>query len=149
MGQILDRLLARASTQAMREGLRLLRAGSVLSLTTEDGGRRAVVRGFTGQYEVLVRGEGTKLVLECTCPSWRKPCKHLVAAALTWKERLGAEETAPARPEDATEPPPKWVHAPDAIELERARAKAIEERRQTADREEMIIEPAEPPSSKP
>jgi hypothetical protein len=51
-------------------------------------GVSTVERGRTGDFATALRIEDGALEHRCSCPSWRNPCKHQVAAVLVLKQCL-------------------------------------------------------------
>ena len=86
--EVLDRFLSKVSGQALSEGTRYAREVRVGDFVGSPESVSAVVRGRTGDFEVALWVEGGKLQHRCTCPSWRAPCKHEVAAALLYRQVL-------------------------------------------------------------
>src|SRR5262245_11543555 len=94
---LLDRFLSGARGQAMREGTLYALEARVGDLVGSGESVSTVVRGHSGDFETVLWVEGEKLEHRCSCPSWRNPCKHEVAAALVLKQCLPQRETL-ARP---------------------------------------------------
>jgi uncharacterized protein (TIGR02996 family) len=72
--------------------------------TTDGRGWWVVCKGMTGTYEVSVRrGPRGGLDARCSCPSYKKPCKHALALLLYLAEHPEArpEAAAPAAKETA------------------------------------------------
>jgi superfamily II DNA or RNA helicase len=132
---LLDRFLEGVRGQALREGTRYAGEARVGDLVGSGEGVSTVVRGQTGDFETALWAEDGALEHRCSCPSWRDPCKHQVAAALVLRQCLSK---APGflgglRPErDGT--PGHMVPDP-----EQARRQAVEERRLAARREKLRV----------
>ena len=94
---MLDRFLAGVGGQAMREGARYARAARVGRFVGSAESVTSVVRGRSGDYEVALWSERDGLQHRCSCPSWREPCKHEVAAALTLRQGLALDAQAADR----------------------------------------------------
>lgn len=137
---LLESFLGHTRGQAMREGTRYAGQARVGSFVGTGESVTTVVRGRTGNYEAAIWTEEARLNHRCNCPSWRNPCKHVVAAVLALRRTLaeGPDGEPPAAGiERGTELP--------APEPEDARRQAIEGRRLAARREELVVEKAEPP----
>ena len=126
----LERFLAGVRGQALREGTRYSTTGRVHPFVGTLEGLTTVVAGKGKEYEVALWLEDGRLAHRCSCPSWRDPCKHEVAAALSLRSGLAAAEGA--RPSAPVDP-------------EAARAAALEERRATARRERLDVRRVDPP----
>jgi len=150
---ILERFLSGARGQALREGTRYAREARVGDLAGSPESVSSLVRGQTGDFDVALWTEGGELRHRCTCPSWRDPCKHEVAAALVLRQCLGSRpgrepaggrrgarpddgrsgaRPGPTRAAELTAPPPDPA---------RARLRALEERRVAARREKLLVKP--------
>ncbi len=142
---LLDRFLASVTGQALREGTVYAREARVRTLTGSACGVSTVVRGHTDDFEVALWTEDGGVAFRCACPSWRRPCKHVVAAALVLRQTLGSEP--------AGRRPARRGGAAGVIVLERgtpefaeeARRRALEERVVAARREKPRVRAAEPP----
>src|SRR5438093_5925286 len=86
--ELLETFLDGAGGQALREGTRYAREARVGDLVGSGEGVSTVVRGLSSDYETVLWVEGERLEHRCSCPSWRDPCKHEVAAALVLKQCL-------------------------------------------------------------
>ncbi len=165
---VLDRFLGGVTGQPLREGTVYARQARVGTLTGIASGVSTVVRGLTGDFEVaLWAGEGgaegdAALAFRCACPSWRRPCKHVVAAALVLRQTFGHVPTrgvpsarvvasargVPAARSSAPGAPASVAAAPEQGSPEaaaEARGRALEERVVAARREPLVVRPAEPP----
>jgi len=132
---LVDRFLEGVRGQALREGTRYACEARVGDLIGSGEGVSTVVRGRTGDFETALWVEDGSLEHRCSCPSWRNPCKHQVAAALVLRQCLAKTpgflgSLRPAR--DGT--PAHMVPDP-----EQARRQAIEERRLAARREKLRV----------
>src|SRR5437762_2085143 len=85
---VVGSFLARAGGQALKEGNRYALEARVGDLIGSGESVATVVRGHTGDYEVALWAERGSLAHRCSCPSWRDPCKHQVAAALVLRQQL-------------------------------------------------------------
>ncbi len=85
---LIDRFVAGAKGQALREGTRYAQEARVGEFVGSGRSTTAVVRGKTGDFEVVLWSQGDSLAHRCTCPSWRDPCKHEIAAALSLRQSL-------------------------------------------------------------
>jgi superfamily II DNA or RNA helicase len=126
----IDRFLDTAKGQALREGTRYAREARVGDFVGSGLSATTLVRGATGDYEVALWLEGGALTHRCSCPSWRDPCKHEVAAALVLRQSLAA-----VSPVAGTAPPGE----PDTGED--ARQPALHEREVSARRERLVVKP--------
>jgi len=139
----------------MREGTRYVRESRVGEFAGTEESLATIVDGQTGEYEVALWVEDGKVVHRCTCPSWRNPCKHEVAAVLALKQGLSnvalesEEETADVHM--PTEDAPSFGEGrarkllekvPDPVET---RLRALEERRVAGKREKLQVYRSEPP----
>ncbi len=145
----IDRFLAGARCQALREGTRYAREARVGGFVGSAESVSSVVRGATGDFEVALWAAGEGIEHRCTCPSWRNPCKHEVAAALVLRQCLAvprpAGRSAPPAPHPATRPAPAAVSPPAPRAADEERRRAIEERVVAARREHLRIRPETPP----
>jgi len=154
---ILDRFLRNLKGQAMREGTRYAREARVGEFVGTEESLTTVVEGQTGDYEIALWIEEGAIVHRCTCPSWRNPCKHEVAAVLALKQGLSNVSLKEEKEEDSEGMAPPLggkagfdegeVHrllkrSPDPVET---RDRALEERRVAARREKLRVLQAEPP----
>jgi superfamily II DNA or RNA helicase len=140
----LDRFLSGVKGQALREGTRYARQARVGEFAGSPESVSSLVRGQTGEYDVALWMEGGRLLHRCTCPSWRDPCKHEVAAALALRQTLtgdSREKPPEARPKTR----PAAARAVPAPPPEQARVQALEERRVAARREKLLVQPASAP----
>ncbi|MEZ6009556.1 MAG: SNF2-related protein [Planctomycetota bacterium] len=129
-GAVLDRFAAGVSGQPLREGTTYAREARVAPFVGSGTSVTTLVRGRHDDYDVALWVEEGALAFRCTCPSWRNPCKHVVAAALTLRQATGADDAVEAATtEDA-------VGRRDPAQ---ARAEALEERRLAARRERLRI----------
>ena len=127
----IDRFVAGTKGQALREGTRYAQEARVGDFVGSRRSATAVIRGRTGDFEVVLWSQDGDLAHRCTCPSWRNPCKHEIAAALSLRQSLAGEaEEVNRRPLDA---------GSDA-----ARQRALEERIVAARREKMQVKAGEP-----
>jgi superfamily II DNA or RNA helicase len=151
--EMLDRFLGGVGGQAMRAGARYAQEARVGGFIGSAGSVSSVVRGRSGDFEVALWSAGGTIQHRCTCPSWRDPCKHEVAAALVLRQCLARDEdrdrkdgTAIGRPRPAAailRPAPAGVTpapAPDE-----ARRRAVEERVVAARRERLLVKQDAPP----
>ncbi len=123
---LLDGFLGDVGGQALREGTRYAREARVGDLVGSTERVSTVVRGRSGDFEVVLWAEAGKLAHRCSCPSWRDPCKHEVAAALVLKQSARRKDAAgPRLPADTDEP----------------RRRAVEERVVAARREALRFRP--------
>jgi len=152
---LVDKLMADVRGQAIREGTRYAREARVGGFSGTFESVETVVRGATGEYQVALWSEGARLHHRCSCPSWRDPCKHSVAAALVLRQILtqaslgddagaldGARLLRADRDDEAEGPAPALLAEPDP---EEARSAAQAARRLAARREKLEVKPAEPP----
>ena len=86
--EVLDRFISEVRGQALRAGTGYAREARVGDFVGSPESVSTVVRGRTGDFEVALWLEGGELQHRCTCPSWRAPCKHEVAAALIYRQIL-------------------------------------------------------------
>jgi superfamily II DNA or RNA helicase len=143
--ELLDRFLAGVKGQALREGTRYAREARVGDFAGSAESVSSLVRGRTGDYDVALWADSDELQHRCSCPSWRDPCKHEVAAALVLRQcvtdeqrgrtprarpRTGRVTGLPASPPEPAQPGPA-----------QARPRAIEERRVAARREKLVVKP--------
>lgn len=136
---LIDRFLTRSKGQALREGTRYAREARVGDFVGSAGSATTLVRGRTGDFEVVLWPERGRLAHRCTCPSWRNPCKHEVAAAMVLRQSLavdGGGSRRGARPAPA---------AASAGKEDAARAEAMRERIAAAQRESISLRPEDPP----
>jgi len=143
--EVVDHFLAGVRGQPLREGTRYARMARVGDLVGSPESGSSVVRGKTGDYDVALWMDEGGLQHRCSCPSWRDPCEHEVAAALVLRQVLTArrQETTPGvghGRKRAAAPPDSL--APEAA---RARQKALEERRTAARRGQLLVTPSESP----
>ena len=122
---MLDNFLSGVKGQAMREGARFARAARVGRFVGSAESVTSVVRGKSGDYEVALWSERDGLQHRCSCPSWREPCKHEVAAALTLREWL-ARNARPAKRDGTQAGPPR--PAPTMLQTSPGRASVSEVR---------------------
>ena len=145
--ELLDGFLAGVRGQALREGTRYAREARVGDLVGSDESVSTVVRGQSADYETVLWVERERLDHRCSCPSWRDPCKHEVAAALVLKQGL-AQPLSPRK-----EPGPAQASAhermsavlPAPPDPGEARRSAVEERLAAARREKLLVRPDRPP----
>ena len=123
----IDRFLAGVRGQALREGTRYAREARVGGFIGSPESVSSVVRGATGDFEVALWAAGEGIEHRCTCPSWRNPCKHEVAAALVLRQCLAAARPPAPRAADETH------------------HRAVEERIVAARREPLRVRPETPP----
>lgn len=139
----------------MREGTRYVRESRVGEFAGTEESLATIVNGKTGEYEVALWGEEGKLVHRCTCPSWRNPCKHEVAAVLALKQGLSnvsledeeeaADVSMPVGDKsgfDEGRARKLLEKVPDPVET---RQRALEERRIAGRREKLRVCRSEPP----
>jgi superfamily II DNA or RNA helicase len=91
-GDLLDRFLASARAQALREGTRYARQARVTAFAGTPESVSTMVRGQGDDYEVALWTERGALHHRCECRSWRDPCKHEVAAAIALRGALARGE---------------------------------------------------------
>lgn len=128
---LIDRFVAGTKGQALREGTRYAREARVGAFVGSPRNATTVVRGRTGDFEVVLWSQDGGLAHRCTCPSWRDPCKHEIAAALSLRQSLAI---------------PAGERRPPAGETtDAARQRALEERIVAARREKMHVKHGEPP----
>ncbi len=132
---VLDRFVETTAGQARREGVRYATEGWVQSFTGRGRLVRTLVTGTGGDYDVLLWEDDGELAHHCTCPSWRSPCKHVVAAAITLREDLSR----------ASEPRGSRAKPKPQEDPAKARSEAIEERKKTALREPLEVHVASGP----
>jgi superfamily II DNA or RNA helicase len=130
-GAMLDRFVAGATGQPLREGTRYAREARVAPFAGSGTSVTTLVRGRSDDFDVALWAEDDALAWRCTCPSWRDPCKHVVAAALVLRQDTSGDEAveAPAAEDD-----------PGRRDPAAARAGALEERRLAARRERLRVE---------
>jgi hypothetical protein len=112
---LLARLLADVRGQALTEGDRYAREARVGDLVGSEESVATVVRGSSDDFEVVLWAESDRLAHRCSCPSWRDPRKHEVAAVLVLRQWLAREretgtgrtsgKAAAMRPAAAARPP--------------------------------------------
>ncbi|MBI4169718.1 MAG: DEAD/DEAH box helicase [Acidobacteria bacterium] len=150
--EMLDRFLAGVSGQAMREGARYAQEARVGNFIGSSESVSSVVRGRSGDFEVaLWAGEGG-ISHRCTCPSWRNPCKHQIAAALVLRQCLAqgadirrARQPAAAGDDRLRRDQDIQARLGAPPDPEEARRRAIEERVVAARREKLHVKPEAPP----
>ena len=142
--EAVDRFLSGVKGQALREGTRYARQARVGEFAGSTESVSSLVRGQAGDYEVALWMEGGRIAHRCTCPSWRNPCKHEVAAALALRQTLPRNLGANA-PRARPEARPAPARAAQAAPPEQARLQAIEERRAAARREKLPVRPDSAP----
>ena len=139
--ELLDSFLGDVQGQPMTEGTRYAREARVGDFVGTGESVTTVVRGQTGDYEAALWAEDAWLNHRCNCPSWRNPCKHVVAAVLVLRQIVSGttDEGLPAE-----EKLKRWegLAVPDP---EEARRQAIEGRRLAARREKLTVATGEPP----
>ena len=137
---LLDSFLGDTRGQPMREGTRYAREARVGNFVGTGESVTAVVRGQTGDYEAALWAEDARLHHRCNCPSWRNPCKHVVAAVLALRQAIaaGPDRESPAERIERREELP----GPDP---EDARRQAIKGRRLAARRQKLVVQRADPP----
>ncbi|MBI3450864.1 MAG: DEAD/DEAH box helicase [Acidobacteria bacterium] len=148
-----ERFLSGAKGQALREGTRYAREARVGDLVGSESSISTVVRGGTGDFEVALWSEAGRLVHRCSCPSWRNPCKHQVAAALALHRSLIETDVSRSRRQSdgGRRAPLKVVPArPTAssaghLDPDAPRRRALEERVTAARREKLELEFETPP----
>jgi len=135
---IVDRFLSGARGQALREGTRYAHEARVGDFVGSSQSVSSVVRGRSDDFEVALWEEREALQHRCSCPSWRDPCKHQVAAALVLRQWLTSDtrETAPTRTDPETD---------GDQDADIARTQALEERQTAARREKLSVRVAEAP----
>ncbi len=127
---LIDRFVAGTKGQALREGTRYAQEARVSAFVGSPRSATTVVRGRTGDFEVVLWSQDGGLAHRCTCPSWRDPCKHEIAAALSLRQSLAIE---------------KRKLPPAGVKTDEARRRALDERIAAARREKMRVKPGEPP----
>lgn len=134
---LVDRFLDGVRGQALREGTQYAREARVGDLIGSGESVTTVVRGRTGDFETALWAEDGKLEHRCSCPSWRNPCKHQVAAALVVKQCLANTPgfLADLRPSDG------GARRGLVADHRQTRRQAIEERRLAARREKLRVSP--------
>ncbi len=154
---VIDNLLAGVHGQAMREGTRYAREARVSGFSGTLESVSTVVRGPTGDYEVALWSEAGALHHRCTCPSWRDPCKHEVAAATVLRQILAqasdeslqqAADAGGARVIGVAKEGEDDLVVPSLLtegDPEQSRRSAREARVAAARREKLVAKPAEPP----
>jgi superfamily II DNA or RNA helicase len=129
---LIDRFVAGTKGQALREGTRYAQEARVGAFVGSRRSATTVVRGKRGDFEVVLWSQDGGLAHRCTCPSWRDPCKHEIAAALSLRQSLAF--TA------------QGTKLPSSVEkTDEARRRAVEERIAAARREKMQVKAGEPP----
>ncbi|MFQ5763289.1 MAG: SNF2-related protein [Rhodospirillales bacterium] len=150
---ILDRFLAGVKGQALREGRRYARQARVDGFVGSAASATTRVRGHSGDFDVALWVEAGQLDHRCSCPSWRNPCKHEVAAATVLRQQVstrkagahGAARARASRIAPAPVPPGDRVGIPATVPGE-ARQLALKERQAAARREKLSVKLGEPPS---
>ena len=148
----LDDFLAEVKGQALREGTRYAREARVGDFVGSAASVTTLVRGRSDDFEVALWVEAGQLNHRCSCPSWRNPCKHEVAAAAVLRQCVatgeprehGAGLAEASRMEPAAVSPGDRVEAPEA-EPDEARLRALKERQTAARREKLSLRLREPP----
>jgi superfamily II DNA or RNA helicase len=129
---LIDRFVSGTRGQALREGTRYAQEARVSAFVGSQRSATTVVRGKSGDFEVVLWSQDGRLKHRCTCPSWRDPCKHGIAAALSLRQTFSSQ--------------PERMQAPSSGEMiDEARRRALEERIVAARREKMHVKAAEPP----
>ncbi len=152
---MIDQFLSGTRGQALRHGTRYAQEARVGGFVGSLASATTLVRGETADFEVALWPEMGGLAHRCSCPSWRDPCKHEVAAALVLKQCLpkgldppadpgGGRARASRTPPVGALPQPAAAKRPAGREDE-ARDKAIEERRTAARREKLPVAQEDPP----
>ncbi len=132
---LVDRFLEGVTGQALREGTRYAREARVGDLVGSGEGVSTVVRGRTGDFETALWVEGGVLEHRCSCPSWRDPCKHRVAAALVLRQCLAK----PAGLSGGRRPGRGGTPAQIVPDPGQPRRQALDERRLAARREKLRV----------
>ncbi|MFV1957990.1 MAG: SNF2-related protein, partial [Planctomycetota bacterium] len=130
---VIDRFLDRARGQPLTEGTRYAREARVMPFVGTGESVSTCVRGRSDDFSVALWTEGSDLAWRCTCPSWRDPCKHVVAGALVLAQDLGNRARLP---EDED---PGAGEAMRRADPAAARREALEERLVAARRERLRI----------
>jgi len=86
---LIDRFVSGTKGQALREGTRYAQEARVSAFVGSPRSATTVVRGRTGDFEVVLWSQDGSLAHRCTCPSWRNPCKHEIAAVLSLRQGAG------------------------------------------------------------
>lgn len=136
--RLLERFLEGVRGQALIEGYRYAKEQRVGPFIGSPRSVTSTVRGRSGDFEVVLWSEGGNLHHRCTCPSWRNPCKHIVAAASSLQHSLKEQVRRQAKAEvsrvEIAGPQPDL-----------ARKTALEERAAAARRENGRLALEEPP----
>ena len=122
--------------QPLREGTRYAREARVTPFIGTGTSVSTLVRGQTDDFDVALWSEEDRLSWRCTCPSWRDPCKHVVAAALVLRQDLAEGTGAPVL-EEAGE-------ALRTADPSDAKQRALAERKLAARREQLRVERGAP-----
>ena len=135
---VVDRFLSDAQGQALREGTRYAREARVGDFIGSEQSVSSVVRGRSDDFEVALWEERGALQHRCSCPSWRDPCKHQIAAALVLRQWLTSNGKVTASTHTALQ----VEGDPDA---DVARMQALEERQTAARREKLTVRAQDAP----
>ena len=135
---VLDRFLNDVKGQALREGTRYAQEARVGEFVGTTSSATTVVRGHATDFEVALWVEAGVLAHRCSCPSWRNPCKHEVAAAQILRQAVSGAAESGGRAADAR---PRG----QSREADEARERALEERRAGARREKLTVSIDRPP----
>ena len=142
---VLDRFVSRTAGQPRREGTRYAREARVTPFVGTGTSVSTVVRGRSDDYDVALWTEEDGLCWRCTCPSWRDPCKHVVAAAMVLRQDALGDEDVVLEEGSLDEVMAKAERrALSRADPALARAEALEERLLAA-RREPLAEPREGP----
>jgi superfamily II DNA or RNA helicase len=135
---LIEDFVAAAGAQPRREGRRYAETGRVGALVGTGAGVTTVVQGRDEDFEVALWSEDGAFAHRCSCPSWRDPCKHQVAAALALAETLG-------EPGGGQHKAAALLAKAAAVDPPEARREALAERQAAAASEPLSVRRAEPP----
>jgi uncharacterized Zn finger protein len=85
---MLEEFVRAVKRDAVRDGTRYAREARGLDFAGSPKSVSTTVRGRTDDFDVTLAEVDGRLTWRCNCPSWRNPCKHVVAAALVLKQSL-------------------------------------------------------------
>ena len=133
----IDRFVDRSRDQPLAEGTRYAREARVMPFIGTGESVSTCVRGRGDDYAVALWTEQGDLAWRCTCPSWRDPCKHVVAAALVLRQDLHSDGR-PLEDDQGEDDDPEREGLRRADPAE-ARREALKERRVSARREKLQV----------
>lgn len=133
---VIDAFVEDVRGQPLREGTRYAREARVTPFVGTGTSVSTLVRGATDDFDVALWSEDDQLSWRCTCPSWRDPCKHVVAAALVLRQDLVEGNGSPVLKEAG-----EGLRTADPSDAKR---RALAERMLAARREHLQVARGEP-----